>query len=249
MEACSDSVVVDLPNVSAVDRCEGPVAVTRRLVELNGYTVDVPLGENLELPADSFAVVEFVAADSAGNTTTTSGAVFTYRGASCCPEGLRLGPAGNGKECSVGGPADDTLDAGNGGDWLSGGLGADRLFGGNGSDTLYGGPGADELYGGHGSDILSGGSGDDLLEGGSGADELEGGPGADVLRGGLGPDVFWLRSSCHAQAGEVIDGGGGRDVLYSPLSLSQLAARGVTVSRVEGVLRIEDAGALGGCDG
>lgn len=65
------------------------------------------------------------------------------------------------------------------------------------------------------------------------------------MLGGDGPDVFWIRSSCDAWPGEIIDGGGGHDVLYSPLSVEELLLRGVEVSGIEEVVMIDDEG---GCD-
>lgn len=65
------------------------------------------------------------------------------------------------------------------------------------------------------------------------------------MLGGDGPDVFWIRSSCHAVAGEIIDGGSGRDTLYSPLSIEELTQRGVTTTNIEEIVMIEDEG---GCD-
>jgi hypothetical protein len=71
------------------------------------------------------------------------------------------------------------------------------------------------------------------MEGNSGGDRLLPGPGRDVVRGGDGNDTIVIQDICEIVSGETLDGGAGSDSLYSPLSLSQLVAAGVTVRSIE----------------
>lgn len=240
LELCEGTTSIQVPVVEALDTCDGAVDTRARLVELNGLSTDRLLTDSFDLGPDTTATVAYSAMDASGNTTVVYLPVSTFRGASCCPA-----LPGNGRECWAGGSDNDTIDGGNGGDWIFGGPGDDYLVGGNGPDVLYGGPGDDVLLGMNGPDRLFGGAGNDRLEGGAGPDELEGGPGADIMLGGDGPDTFWIRSSCDAWPGEVIDGGSGHDVLHSPLSLEELTLRGVEVIGIEEIVIIDDEG---GCD-
>jgi hypothetical protein len=240
VEVCEGLQSISVPFLQAEDLCDGTLDVTAHLVEFNGLQVEWELGDSFELRPDETATIRYSSTDSSDNTTTVDQAVLTYRGASCCPDF-----PGKSRACHVGTPGDDTIDGGNGGDWIFGLPGDDLLIGGNGADVIYGGPGNDTIYGMNGADRLYGGAGDDQLYGGAGPDELEGGPGVDIMLGGDGADVFWIRAVCHAQPGEVIDGGPGRDTLYSPLTLEELAELGVEVSGIEVFVLIEDEG---GCD-
>lgn len=240
LESCEEGTSIEIPAIDAEDICDGSVQAVARIVMLNGVNVNVPVSGPLQLEPDSTATIAYSATDTEGNTAATDINVSTFRGASCCPTF-----PGKSGECWVGSEGDDVIDGGNGGDWIFGGLGNDRLTGGNGPDVIYGGPGDDILLGMNGPDLLYGGAGNDRLEGGAGPDELEGGSGVDTMLGGDGPDVFWIRSSCHALSGEIIDGGSGRDVLYSPLTIEELVQRGVTITDVEEIVIIEDEG---GCD-
>jgi hypothetical protein len=240
VEVCDGLQPIPVPSLQAEDLCDGTLDVTARLVEFNGLQVDWELGDSFELRPDETATIRYSSTDSSDNTTAVDQAVLTYRGASCCPDF-----PGKSRTCHVGTPGDDTIDGGNGGDWIFGLPGDDLLIGGNGADVIYGGPGNDTIYGMNGADRLFGGAGDDQLYGGAGPDELEGGPGVDIMLGGDGADVFWIRAACHAQPGEVIDGGPGRDTLYSPLTLEELAELGVEVRGIEEFVLIEDEG---GCD-
>lgn len=80
-------------------------------------------------------------------------------------------------------------------------------------------PGNDACYGDAGSDVLVPGSGTDSAHGGSGNDELV------VLH------------ICELEAGDVLDGGEGSDVLWLPegLELAGLDDLGVTVANVESI--------------
>ena len=118
---------------------------------------------------------------------------------------------------------------------------ADRLVGDGWGNVLDGGAGSDWVYGHSGDDVLSGGQGDDVLNGGAGRDFVSYllDPGPVVVDLGIGMAVDgWgdgdslaavegiigsafddeLRGNAQRNtfvwsAGDVIDGGGGRDIL------------------------------------
>jgi Ca2+-binding RTX toxin-like protein len=80
-------------------------------------------------------------------------------------------------QCSgtlIGGPGDDTLEAG---DFFVG----SALRGGSGADTLTGGAGEDDLRGGRGNDTVDGAQREDFIFPGGGKDVLKGGSGRDRL--------------------------------------------------------------------
>ena len=74
----------------------------------------------------------------------------------------------------------------------------ENAIGGGGHDTLIGNFAANRLTGNGGNDTLTGDAGADILSGGVGRDRLNGGAGNDTL--------LWT-------AGDLCDGGDGRDVL------------------------------------
>jgi Ca2+-binding RTX toxin-like protein len=84
------------------------------------------------------------------------------------------------------------------------GIGTDpvTLIGTSRGDLLFGSTGNDTIDGSDGNDLIVGGPGDDVLIGGAGRDALYGGAGDDRLVPGPG-----------LVAGEIHDGGDGRDVL------------------------------------
>jgi hypothetical protein len=53
------------------------------------------------------------------------------------------------------------------------------------------------------------------------------------LVGGNGQDVFVIAAACETGPGESIDGGAGVDRIESPLTESELAGLGVSISNVE----------------
>ncbi len=95
-----------------------------------------------------------------------------------------------------GSSADESVYGLGSNDWLRGNDGRDLLDGGDGNDTLEGGSGNDWLTGGEGDDVMAGGSGSDLVDGGGGHDEIS------------------------ANAYDRIDGGTGRDRLYTDYGTS-----------------------------
>lgn len=147
---------------------------------------------------------------------------------------------------------DDILDGANSSDTIFGGTG-DASSATDGNDTISGKGGADFLYGGY-SGIIDGGDGDDFIVdgasdttvfGGTGADtiytsggidEVHGDDGDDKIRVGiLIPDV-----GADPVAGEVWDGGGGKDTLmlnFGPGTIAQkqwtIDLSGVTIENFE----------------
>jgi hypothetical protein len=94
---------------------------------------------------------------------------------------------------------DDTLTAiGNDDNTFTGLDGNDTLDGGAANDTMFAGAGADTLNGGDGNDTLVGnGGGDDTFTNS-----------VDTFHGGNGNDTLYVK------AGDIIDGGAGRDFVH-----------------------------------
>ena len=149
-----------------------------------------------------------------------------------------------------------TIDGGAGSDWLRGGPAADTLYAGDDADfdLLQGGAGDDALFGvnilhprrSSGAATMLGGSGDDLLIGGQpcGGDRFVGGPGANdsasfarvrnqgvYVRAQIGgavtdPDVAACASGSIARGTEKIEGSPGPDVLIGAARDNVLLGRG-----------------------
>ncbi|MGE4428782.1 MAG: beta strand repeat-containing protein, partial [Solirubrobacteraceae bacterium] len=142
-----------------------------------------------------------------------------------------------GSDTIVGGAGDDTISGGAGADSLVGGAGAGDVLdystdtlgvcvsledndltgstigseatGTDCFDTILG---FEHVLGGSGNDTLYDSTADNLLSGGEGDDELYGGSGgADTLLGGAGDDT--ITPGGMVDAGTVLDGGAGDDVL------------------------------------
>lgn len=158
---------------------------------------------------------------------------------------LLQGGAGNddlrgsfGPDIVIGGGGDDSLNGGAGDDVLLGQGGADSLLAAGGSDGLIGGAGNDLLSGGGGDDALFGGLGADTLNGGSGDDVIFGLVSPDLeaaLEGlainaaqGASPSQLlaqaeaavadvpgWVQSLVDQDQGDIIDGGGGNDIILA----------------------------------
>ncbi|GAB2882839.1 calcium-binding protein [Nocardioides pacificus] len=137
----------------------------------------------------------------------------------------------DGRVTVIGSDHDDVLVGSAERDELVGGLGDDELHGLEGDDRLEADPesygrsgrphGDDRVYGGEGDDRVYGGEGDDSLQLGDGHDLARGGPGADLIthgsgrvdvHGGAGRDNLDLQMEF--AAGQLIDGGTGKDELY-----------------------------------
>jgi Ca2+-binding RTX toxin-like protein len=87
----------------------------------------------------------------------------------------------------------------------------DSLAGTPDRDFVYALGGNDSLTGADGADQLDGGDGNDTIDGGTGNDLLLAGAGNDMLTGGDGNDVLYFGSTL--SAGDVADGGAGRDAI------------------------------------
>jgi hypothetical protein len=106
-----------------------------------------------------------------------------------------------------------TISGAGGWDRISGSRVADRIGGDSGNDNLSGNDGDDELSGGAGNDTIDGGNGNDVIVfagAGGGFDAVTGGAGVDRIAGSNGDDVIGVRALASV---EVIDGGGGYDVV------------------------------------
>ncbi|MEA3063688.1 MAG: hypothetical protein QOJ27_116, partial [Sphingomonadales bacterium] len=145
-------------------------------------------------------------------------------------------------ETRVGGTGNDTLVAGDGDDTLDGGAGADTMWGGRGNDLYFVDNAADSVreFTGEGTDEIRTGlasyslaalpnvenltgtsAGGQQLRGNAGGNVVSGGDGNDLLllqdggsdtgRGGDGNDVVYFGASFGA--GDVADGGAGRDAV------------------------------------
>ncbi len=222
VEACAASTL-EVGDVTATDECDGSVATTAEIVDVNGNVVAEPLTSEFMFPLGETRI-EYASVDSSGNVETSWQTVVLSEGISCCRAGLvpLVGTAGP-----------DLLVSGNGGQCILGGGGSDQVDGRNGADQVFGGLGNDHILGSNGRDELDGGPGDDIIEGGLGDDVLIGASGRDELRGGHGDDVLRVRASCEVESGEVLDGGSGFDRLESPLSIEELTALGVVVISIE----------------
>ncbi|WP_152613474.1 calcium-binding protein [Inquilinus limosus] len=128
---------------------------------------------------------------------------------------------------------------------IAGGASADSVVGPDGAASIYGRLGNDHLTAGSVGSSLDGGEGNDTLLGGAGADGLRGAAGMDVLRGGAGDDMLIIGGTdvstgqsldghLDLTAGDVFDGGAGRDTLRvftgaGPLDLSVADLTGLEV--------------------
>ncbi|MDL2275705.1 hypothetical protein LJC22_06230, partial [Desulfosarcina sp. OttesenSCG-928-G10] len=111
---------------------------------------------------------------------------------------------------------DDIIHGNGGNDYLEGGSGNDSLDGGDGNDVLDGMGDDDRLYGGQGQDTMYGGGGNDIFYiDGEDADYdiFNGGEGIDTILGGDGNDTIRLNRFQDDNTVEIIDGGGGTNIL------------------------------------
>ena len=120
-------------------------------------------------------------------------------------------------------------------DTLDGSMGDDVIDGLAGNDTIDGNDGNDIIIGGSGRDTLNGGGGDDtfVVAGTDGSyDTFNGGAGIDRILGGIGDDTIRLRSFDATHSVELIDGGGGKNVIagtrgYDNIDLSSTAVHNI----------------------
>jgi hypothetical protein len=244
LDACSSTSLFDVVTFSAADACFDVLTTTIRVTSVNGASVDLAWGAWVNTVSGSLAGT-VTSADDAGNMASFNFELARVQGAACCPSGLEqvVGTDDNDvlaslnhAQCYVGQAGDDTIQSGNSGDVILCGAGNDSCVGGNGEDLIVGDLGNDSLDGANGKDTIHGGPGDDTILGGNGDDEIIPGTGRDHVNAGNGSDRIVIRSTCDIRAGEVIEGGNGRDTLVSPVSLEQLVAMGVSVSGIEVVV-------------
>jgi hypothetical protein len=109
---------------------------------------------------------------------------------------------------------------------LEGRSGNDRITGSSADDTIIAGPGFDTVRGGGGNDVF-------IVEGsGQGEDNVFGDDGFDTIQGGAGNDVIALVSLRAANSIEMIDGGGGFNVITGNASENTLDFTGVTLANI-----------------
>jgi Ca2+-binding RTX toxin-like protein len=128
--------------------------------------------------------------------------------------------SGAGNDKFTGGDLADSLSAGNGNNTLDGAGGADWIYAGDGTDRIFGGAGSDTIGAGAGADYIDGGADIDYLYGGAGVDHILGGDGNDVIDGG---EAFVADS-------DVIDGGGGDDIVRLATNKDAFVAGAATVT-------------------
>ena len=139
-------------------------------------------------------------------------------------------------------PGDDIFSGAGGNDTIDGGAGNDRLSGDAGNDTLMGGAGDDTLVGGTGRDVLNGGDGNDIftVAGTDTAyDTFNGGAGTDTIVGGYGDDTIRLHDYRSANTVEIIDGGGGTNVIAGTSRYDIIALNATVLKNIDRI----DAGA------
>ena len=123
---------------------------------------------------------------------------------------------GDGNDRVIDGYGNNTVNSGNGDDSIRTGGGADSIVGGIGRDTVRAGSGDDYIDGGGSRDRLFGSDGDDYIMGGGNSDFIYGGLGNDTLIGNQGNDLIIAGNPNGPRSNtfrNVIDGGGGNDVL------------------------------------
>jgi Ca2+-binding RTX toxin-like protein len=140
----------------------------------------------------------------------------------------------------------DYILGGTGADYLNAATGSDVVIGGDGDDFLYGTGSRFEGYGGKGADsIFANFASSAELWGGGDGDNIVGSPGPDLIvpgggivsvDAGAGNDTIQLFDVCEAVSGLHLDGGNGNDTLISPVPLSTLQARGVTIVGFETII-------------
>jgi Ca2+-binding RTX toxin-like protein len=126
-----------------------------------------------------------------------------------------------------------------------------------GPDRISGGAGHDLLWGEVADDLIAGDDGNDALEGNQGADVLDGGAGQDDVVGGTTPAAIapQARTADFADAGDVVAGGDGSDLLVGdnaeiahPLGGDGRWQRGVADGRYLRAVTLADRTAVGGPD-
>lgn len=109
-----------------------------------------------------------------------------------------------------------------------------KFIGWLGNETFIGSAAGEEVQGRDGNDILKGMGGDDKLEGGVGNDTVYGGDGNDIITHSAGVDKLYGENGNDyfniygpMEAGSVINGGTGLDVIYAYHDISKASITGV----------------------
>ncbi|MFH0784980.1 MAG: calcium-binding protein, partial [Pseudomonadota bacterium] len=125
------------------------------------------------------------------------------------------------------------------GEFLGGGSAVDHLYGMDGDDTLNGGGGADYLEGGKGQDTMDGGDGKDtffIMGEDTDFDIFTGGADEDTILGGASDDTIRVHDFQGENTVEIIDGGGGTNIIAGTNASDTIDLNGTTLS---GIARIE----------
>ena len=225
----------------------------------------LPISGTPSLPVGT-SVIRWTAQDGVGNTASADQTVViaqSQTAATCCSPGMTvingtgfsdlLWLPWPGEVCVFGQNGNDSIATGPGADVLVGGAGIDTLSAGFAGDVCLGGASSDIInlfvsgttaYGEAGADAINiygdgvayGNAGDDTIVGILGAQEIHPGPGRDTVQAGSGDDTVYIDDVCEVSALELLDGGLGYDTLYTPVPLSELAARGAIVVGFENVV-------------
>ena len=240
--ACAPTTVALVPRTLS-DTCDADPTTEITITAINGITTSIPYTSGY-LFRFGETTVRYRAVDDAGNESIAYQTVFVERGPSCCPAGSTIvegTSAGGSLTASSTQPS--CLVGNSGNDHLYGDLHHDTLLGGPGNDTLedspydlsagsfcWGGLGNDSIQSQSPGSVLSGGPGDDtILYTGSAAVTIRGGAGQDNLTStATHTTTFVLGAACEAVSGEVWTASG-PVAIRSPISVSQILARGVVM--------------------
>lgn len=164
----------------------------------------------------------------------------------CCPAGsTKVSLTNNAdvkqitatNQCTLALSGSDTVtQTASGASALNLGAGDDTAMDGPGDTFIWGGLGNDTINGYGGTNLFFGGYGDDTINAANGVNTVVPGPGRDTVAMGTGDDTAYIFDECELVSGDRIDGGSGTDTLYTPISLSELTARGVTISNFERII-------------
>jgi hypothetical protein len=166
-------------------------------------------------------------------------------GQECCPPGyVSVTLTSKADVYSAPGPKRCIWGLG-GSDAIVANLGTSVVLAGDGDDTIMagptsvvrGGPGNDTINAWSGPSLVYGGPGDDTIMAADGNNLVVPGPGRDTVYCGTGNDTVALYDLCEINGGgKTLDGGGGKNTLITPVPVTTLKARGVTVKNFQTIL-------------
>lgn len=222
IQAHTSAVGWEPPNVPALWSFEGNDTGSNTNTGPTGPNGPITL-DYVTLQADCDSFPETCCAAGSTKTSLTTGRdVRTFSGTS---------------ECIMSLAGDDTLTvAASGKSSLNLGAGNDTAFDGSGDNFIWGGFGDDTINGYGGTNLFFGGWGNDTINAANGTNTVIPGPGVDTVALGTGDDTVYLFDACEVVSGKKIDAGTGFDTLYTPMSLADLRARGMTVDNFERVI-------------